>query len=160
MQSKYYIDHMINPVYEIENFIIRINDRPICKFKHPPVESHKFGESIKNVMRLWWPVISDNQSLICDPPSYGRYLQKSKYQGTSRIQAFKEKSIAYLSKITKFAKNKWNLLKKDTYRLLIEGLTDCPVFTLARTVRWSLIKLKLREWTQIGMNAGTGKVSR
>ena len=48
------------------------------------------------------------------------------YQGNSRIQ---EKLIAYLSKITKFAKNKWNLLKKDTFRLLIEGLTDCPVFT-------------------------------
>ena len=50
MQSNYHIDHMINPVYEIENFIIRINDRPICEFKNPPVESHKFGGNVKNVV--------------------------------------------------------------------------------------------------------------
>ena len=56
---------MINLVYEIENFIIRINDRPICEFKNPPVESHDFDDNIKKAV-----ISDDNQSLTCNSPSY------------------------------------------------------------------------------------------
>ena len=94
MQSNYHIDHMINLVYEIENFIIRINDRPICEFKNPPVERHKLvwltslmttsKKRSFHIIRVWF----------ITPLHTSKIKIPNKYQGTSGIQAFEEKLIA------------------------------------------------------------------